>query len=83
MHAISQEPMPCIYAQLETAHSDSSEEEDDDTYPEIRLTPVDPGNCEHSAVIAAVIAICWPTYWFPLTCLMLHIDILQYSAGYF
>ncbi|KAL3134055.1 hypothetical protein ABBQ32_008484 [Trebouxia sp. C0010 RCD-2024] len=41
MHAISQEPAPCIYAQLEAANSESSEEEDDDTYPEIRLIPAD------------------------------------------
>ena len=57
MHAISQEPMPCIYAQLETAHNDSSEEDDDDTYPEIRLIPADSNNCKHSTVIAS----CKPT----------------------
>lgn len=41
MHAISQEPAPCIYAQLETASSESSEEDVSNTYPEIRLIPAD------------------------------------------
>ena len=53
MHAISQEPMPCIYAQLETAHSDSSQEDDDDMYPEIRLIPGDSDKCECYVVIAS------------------------------
>lgn len=72
MHAISQEPVPCIYAQLETSHSDSSEEEDDDTYPEIRLTPADSENCEHAAVIAS----CKHTWYLTLTFLLLDMDIL-------
>ena len=53
MHAISQEPMPCIYAQLETANSDSNEEDDDDTYPEIRLIPADSDKREHPALLAS------------------------------
>lgn len=40
MHAISQEPHPCIYAQLESTSSDSIVDEEE-PYPEIRLTPTD------------------------------------------
>lgn len=47
MHAISQEPAPCIYAQLETASSESSEEDVSNTYPEIRLIPADSSKREH------------------------------------
>lgn len=54
MHAISQEPVPCIYAQLETACSASSEDdENEDMYPEIRLVPADSDKCELSAVVAS------------------------------
>ena len=53
MHAISQEPVPCIYAQLETACSASSEDdESNDMYPEIRLIPADCDKCELSPVVA-------------------------------
>lgn len=44
MHAISQEPQPCIYAQLEPSCTDSDNEEGSDQeemYPEIRLIPSD------------------------------------------
>ena len=44
MHAISQEPEPCIYAQLEALLSEDEEEEegdDEELYPEIRLVPKD------------------------------------------
>lgn len=51
MHAISQEPTPCIYAQLETAHSNSSQEDADDMYPEIRLIPADSDKCECSFLL--------------------------------
>lgn len=54
MHAISQEPVPCIYAQLETACSASSEDdENDDMYPEIRLIPAESDKCELSAYTVA------------------------------
>ena len=49
MHAVSQEPLPCIYAQLEPASNDSNDEQDDseeEQYPEIRLIPDDPNKCE-------------------------------------
>ena len=45
MHAISQEPHPCIYAQLESTSSDSIVDEEE-PYPEIRLTPTDSTECE-------------------------------------
>ena len=41
MHAISQEPQPCIYAQLEAANSNSDEEQSEELYPEIRLFPAE------------------------------------------
>ena len=44
MHAISQEPQPCIYAQLEPSCTDSNDEEgsdEEEMYPEIRLIPSD------------------------------------------
>ncbi|KAA6421981.1 MAG: chloride conductance regulatory ICln [Trebouxia sp. A1-2] len=44
MHAISQEPQPCIYAQLEPCGSNSQDEEsgeEEELYPEIRFIPSD------------------------------------------
>ena len=49
MHAISQEPQPCIYAQLEPCGSISQDEEsgeEEELYPEIRLIPSDANKCE-------------------------------------
>ncbi len=49
MHAISQEPQPCIYAQLEPCGSNSQDEEsgeEEELYPEIRLIPSDANKCE-------------------------------------
>ena len=46
MHAISQEPQPCIYAQLEAANSYSEEDHSEELYPEIRLFPAEPDQCE-------------------------------------
>ncbi len=49
MHAISQEPQPCIYAQLEPPsndNNDSNDEGDEELYPEIRLIPSEPDKCE-------------------------------------
>lgn len=41
MHAVAQEPEPCIYAQLEARGSEHEDDEEDDeeNYPEIRLVP--------------------------------------------
>lgn len=49
MHAISQEPQPCIYAQLEPCGSISQDEEsgeEEELYPEIRFIPSDANKCE-------------------------------------
>ena len=48
MHAISQEPQPCIYAQLEPCGSNSQDEEsgeEEELYPEIRFIPSDANTC--------------------------------------
>ena len=58
MHAISQEPEPCIYAQLETLLSEDEEEEEEEEedgdseelYPEIRLVPEDADKREPAAL---------------------------------
>ena len=55
MHAVSQEPQPCIYAQLEAVNSDNDEEDDQETYPEIRLIPAEPQKREHTYCIAAAL----------------------------
>ena len=49
MHAISQEPQPCIYAQLEPCGGVSQDEdsgEEEEMYPEIRFIPSDANKCE-------------------------------------
>ena len=48
MHAVSQEPEPCIYAQLETTLSEVGDEDDsgEELHPEIRLVPKDATICE-------------------------------------
>lgn len=49
MHAISQEPQPCIYAQLEPCGSISQDEEsgeEEEMYPEIRFIPSDANTCK-------------------------------------
>lgn len=45
MHAVSQEPEPCIYAQLDASDVEDEEDDDEETYPEIRLIPQDTGKC--------------------------------------
>lgn len=50
MHAISQEPEPCIYAQLEACMSEEEQDEtDEELYPEIRLVPKDADKCKISS----------------------------------
>lgn len=48
MHAVSQEPEPCIYAQLEATVGEDDTEDDceEELYPEIRLVPRDAATCE-------------------------------------
>ena len=73
MHAISQEPEPCIYAQLEACMSEEEQDETDEEelYPEIRLVPKDADKCT-ICFCSAQQACCHTVYVAPMSLTQLY-----------